>query len=224
METVSVLSADPGLADGVPPGERAAAERLLRAPLLRLSDGGAPRAIRDTTAYLLIDGMLLRRLHVGEGCSVELLARGDVLFPAREDAASFVRPEWKAVEPARLAAIDLSPAAPIWRWPPVGTALTMRAVDRTRALAVQAAIMSIVGVEERLLSLLWVLSERWGRVTNEGVALDLKVPQQVLAEMVGARRPTVSMALGRLRERGLLARPEPGRWVLLGSPPELVAR
>lgn len=224
METVPVLRADPGLADGLSPGERAVAERTLRAPLLTLRDGAVPRAGRSTTAYLLIDGMLLRRVSLGEGCSVELLARRDVLFPAREDAASFVRSEWKAVEPVRMAAIDLAPDAAIWRWPPIGTAITMRAVDRTRALAVQAAIMSTVGVEERLHSLLWVLSERWGRVTSEGVALELKVHQQVLAEMVGARRPTVSMALGNLCERGLLARPEPGCWVLLGSPPELVPR
>lgn len=223
-DTAAILRIDPGLAQGVPADERPAAERLLQAPVLTLSDGATPRANRSTTAYLVIDGLLLRRVWVGEGRSVELLARRDVLFPAREDAASFARSEWKAVEPVRIAAIDLGPGAPIWRWPPIGAAVAMRAIDRTRVLAVQAAIMSAIGVEERLHSLLWVLSERWGRVTGDGVALDLQVPQQVLAEMIGARRPTVSMALGRLCERGLLTRPEPGCWVLLGPPPEPAPR
>jgi hypothetical protein len=224
METVSLLRADPGLAGGMPKAERATAERLLQAPLLTLTDGVAPPARRSTTAHLLIDGLLLRRVTLGTGLSVELLARGDVIFPAREDAASFVRSEWEVVEPARLAAIDLSPGSAIWRWPSICTAIAMRAMDRSRALAVQAAIMSIVGVEERAHSLLWALSERWGRVTDAGVALDLKVHQQVLAEMVGARRPTVSMALGSLCDRGLVINPEPGCWVLQGSPPPLAPR
>lgn len=223
METVSLLRADPALAEGLAAVDRAAAERLLQAPVVTLTDGTAPPAQRSTTAHLVLDGMLLRRVTLGGGRCVELLTRGDVIFPAREEAASFVSPSWKAVEPVRLAAIDLSPETAIWRWPPICATIAMRAIDRSRTLAVQAAIMSIVGVEERLYSLLWALSERWGRVTSAGVALELKVPQRVLAEMVGARRPTVSLALGRLCERGLLASHEPGCWVLEGQPPELTA-
>lgn len=224
METVSVLRADPGLAGAMSEPDRAAAERLLQAPMLTLTDGTVPPVPRSTTVLLLTDGMLVRRVTLGKGRSAELLARGDVLFPAREEAASFVRSEWETVEPVRLAAIDLSAGAAIWRWPQICTGIATRAIDRSRAWAVQAAIMSIVGVEERLHLLLWALSERWGRVTGAGVSLDLRVHQQVLAEMVGARRPTVSMALGRLCKRGLLENPEPGRWILKGSPPELGPR
>jgi CRP/FNR family transcriptional regulator, cyclic AMP receptor protein len=224
MKTVSLLRADPGLADGMPEGMREAAEGILRAPLVAVADEGAPPKLRGTTALLITEGMLLRRLILGKGRSVELLARGDVLFPGLEDAASFVTPSWKVVDPVRVAAIDLSVGAPIWRWPRICTALTMRALERSRTLAVQAAIMSVVGVEERLHLLLWTLAERWGRVTPEGVVLDLKLHQQVLAEMVGARRPTVSMALGRLCDRGLLTSPDPGCWVLNGPPPEFTPR
>lgn len=224
METVSLLQAEPCLADGMTEEERDAAGRSLQAPLLALADGSPPPGRRNTTAHLVIDGLLLRRLHLGSGRSVELLARGDVLFPAHEDAASFVRSTWTTVEPAYLAVIDLTPGSAIWRWPPICAGLAIRAVDRSRALAVQAAIMSIVGVEERLHSLLWALSERWGQVTSGGVMLELRVPQQVLAEMVGARRPTVSMALGHLCDRGLLETSEPGCWVLKGAPPEFAPR
>jgi CRP-like cAMP-binding protein len=88
-------------------------------------------------------------------------------------------------------------------------------------LATQAAIMSIVGVEQRLHALLWALAERWGHVGEQGVELTLKVHQQVLAEMVGARRPTVSIALGSLSDQGLLSSPAAGRWILEGEPPEI---
>jgi hypothetical protein len=96
-------------------------------------------------------------------------------------------------------------------------------VDRSRTLALQSAIMSIVGIEERLRALLWAFAERWGAVVPDGVEIKVNVPQSVLAEMIGARRPTVSLALGTLCDRGQLIAPEPGRWILQGKPPALVA-
>jgi hypothetical protein len=47
--------------------------------------------------------MLLRRLLLEEGQSVELLAKGDVLLPLHEESASFSRAEWEVVEEAELA-------------------------------------------------------------------------------------------------------------------------
>jgi CRP-like cAMP-binding protein len=79
--------------------------------------------------------------------------------------------------------------------------------------------MSIVGIEERLHALLWSMAERWGEVVADGTRVEMNVPQQVLAEMVGARRPTVSLALGKLREDGLVESDGSGGWLLRGSPP-----
>jgi len=52
-----------------------------------------------------------------------------------------------------------------------------------------------------------------------GTQLEINVPQVVRAEMVGARRPTVSLALGNLREQGLVEADGSGRWLLKGAPP-----
>lgn len=173
--------------------------------------------------YLVLDGMLLRRVLVGEGRSVELLGRDDLLLPGRDEAVSFARVEWRVVDAARVAVLDLRPGSVVSRRPGIAEALVRRAIDRSRSLAMQAAIMSIVGIEDRLHALFWALAERWGRPLPEGAEIDLKVPQAVLAEMVGARRPTVSQALGALCETEVLETPAPGRWVLRGEPPEYPA-
>ncbi len=180
-----------------------------------------PEDTKASTGYLVVAGMLLRRVLVGEGTSVELLGKDDLLLPDREESVSFSRAEWEVVEPARLGVLDLSPESPLARRPEIVTALANRAVDRSRFLAIQSAIMSIVGVEERLLALLWALAERWGDAVPGGAEVSLDVPQAVLAEMIGARRPTVSGALGGLCERGLVKADEPGRWVLRGPPPDV---
>lgn len=186
---------------------------------VKLDPGPVPVSSFGPSAYVVQEGLLLRRLRLAGGSSVELLGRGDVLMPRREDAASFARAEWEAVEPARLTAFDLSPGSPLHGAANALVGLTNRAIARSRAFAAQAAIMSIIGVEERVQALLWLLAERWGEVTPAGVELRLRLSQAVLAEMVGARRQTVNQAVGRLVERGLVSPREPGGWLLRGEPP-----
>jgi CRP/FNR family cyclic AMP-dependent transcriptional regulator len=224
METLSLLEAEPTLAAGLGNGPRAA-ERMLQVPAMRLRPGPwqPPLEGEDGLAYLLCSGMLLRRVRIEGGRSVELLGTGDYLLPWREEIASFSRTEWRIVEHSRLAVLDLRPEAPLSRWPAIAATIAGRTIDRSRRLALQSAIMSIVGIEERLHALLWALAERWGEVVPGGAELVVNVPQSVLAEMVGARRPTVSQALGGLCERGLLFSPHPGRWLLKGVPPSFPA-
>jgi len=57
-------------------------------------------------------------------------------------------------------------------------------------------------VERRVLRKLHQLALRWGRVTPDGVRLDLRLTHQELASMVGAVRETVTLAMGRLQEQG----------------------
>ena len=184
----------------------------------QLPEGGS-----DELGYLVISGMLLRRLTLEGGNSVELLGVGDLLLPWREERASFSRSEWQVVNRTRLAILDFRAGSSLSHSPPAAAAIAARAIDRSRALALQSAIMSIVGIEERLWALLWTLAERWGTMVSGGAEVRVNVPQSVLAEMVGARRPTVSLALGSLSGRGRLVAPEPGRWVLRGEPPTAVA-
>ena len=56
-------------------------------------------------------------------------------------------------------------------------------------------------------------------MTREGVAVRLPLTHRMLAELVGARRPTVTTALGQLEDRGALTRRPPDEWLLHGGPP-----
>jgi hypothetical protein len=42
---------------------------------------------------------------------------------------------------------------------------------------------------------------------------------RLLAELIGARRPTVTTSLGQLERSGTLSRPGPDAWLLHGEPP-----
>jgi Crp-like helix-turn-helix domain len=85
-------------------------------------------------------------------------------------------------------------------------------------MAVSQAISQLNGVDRRLLALFWHLAERWGRITANGVAVPMTLSHRVLAQLVGARRPTVSSALTELGERGELVRRDDGTWLLTGAP------
>jgi len=98
-----------------------------------------------------------------------------------------------------------------------------RIMRRAHALAFHLAVSHLKLVETRLLVILWYYADRWGRVTPGGVLLPVRMTHGLLARVVGARRPSVSTALGRLQERGFLDRTENGQWLLLGPPPKELA-
>jgi CRP/FNR family transcriptional regulator, cyclic AMP receptor protein len=50
--------------------------------------------------------------------------------------------------------------------------------------------------------------------------VSLSLPHRTLAGMVGARRPSVTTALGRLTAQGAIERRSDGGWILHGQPPE----
>jgi CRP/FNR family transcriptional regulator, cyclic AMP receptor protein len=70
---------------------------------------------------------------------------------------------------------------------------------------------------QRILALLCHLALRWAHVTPDGVTLHLPLTHEMLGRLIGARRPTVSLALLALTDRGLVARRDEGIWLL---PPE----
>src|SRR5919198_5394550 len=120
--------------------------------------------------------------------------------------------------PAGIAVTTVRFALKIGRWPAVTGTILDRVVQRARWLSFHLAVCQIVGVEVRLLIVLWHFADRWGRVTPAGVKLPLPLSHGLLAGIVGSRRPTVSTALGALREEGLVERTEEG-WLLHGDPP-----
>ena len=65
--------------------------------------------------------------------------------------------------------------------------------------------------------MLWLLAESWGHVTSSGVRLPVLLTHETLGALVGARRPTVTLALRNLVERGAIVHQYSG-WLLLERP------
>jgi hypothetical protein len=83
-EWVHLLDEDPDLADGLGPAVFARARRLLRAPVVTLQRRSPrPPACDPSTTFglLILDGLMGRRLRVGQAQATELLGRGDILRP-----------------------------------------------------------------------------------------------------------------------------------------------
>ena len=118
---------------------------------------------------------------------------------------------------AQVAALDRRFAAVAGRFPSMLETLTARADARARMLALQRALAQVPRVDARVLVLLWRLADRWGTVTPEGVQLPIVLTHDMLAKLVGARRPSVTTAVGALTDAGLIERVE-GGFRLLGDP------
>jgi CRP-like cAMP-binding protein len=94
-----------------------------------------------------------------------------------------------------------------------------RALRRSRFLAPLLALARIRQLKVRVHALLWLLAERWGRVTPEGVLLDIPVTHATLGQLVGASRPSITSAVVDLRELGLVERAYDRGWLLRGGSP-----
>jgi CRP/FNR family cyclic AMP-dependent transcriptional regulator len=226
-DLISIVDADPDLADLLEESqrERARREALTRVRRLSPGDWDAANAIEPDMhhhGFLIIDGLLSREVDVlGRRC-VELLSVGDVLRPWRWDAGgTHVHAEvgWVVLEPTRLAVLDHGLVTRMTPWPQLGVELFARGTRRAHSLAVALAIAHHQRVDERLLLTLWHLAERFGRVGPDGIAVPLPLSHQRLADLVGAHRPSVTTAMGDLLREGVLSRREDRVWVLHGSPP-----
>jgi hypothetical protein len=225
--TVSIVEADPDLAELLGPRELDRARHEARATVLRLWPGGWDAAAsmepeRHHRGFLIVDGLLTRDVEViGRQC-VEMLGHGDVMRPWTWDGeGSHVHAEigWTVLEATSMAVLDQQLVTRIAPWPQLGVELFNRGTRRAHALAVSLAISYHQRVDDRLMLTLWHLAERWGRVHSDGIVVQLPLTHQRLADLVGAHRPSVTTALGKLARAASLSRRENGDWVLHGSPP-----
>lgn len=223
VRVVQLLECDPGLGEGLTEEERACAAEELPAQAVSLDPGpwrpGARAPEPGHLGYLIATGLVVRRVEIGQGSSVELLGDGDLLRPWQEETSSFSTASWEVLERATVLALGPGLARDAGQWPAIVSNLVARGVRRSRAIAADAAIASIVGLEERLLILLWKIAETWGETRGDGVHITIHLPHRLLAELVGARRPSVTTALSELQQSGRLVSTSHGCWILCGDPP-----
>jgi CRP/FNR family transcriptional regulator, cyclic AMP receptor protein len=109
-------------------------------------------------------------------------------------------------------------------FPEIVSRLMGRAMARSRRLVGLLVTAQLTSVDLRLHVTLWHLADRFGRVRPDGVLVPVHLTHEMLGQMVGARRPSVTAALGRLAEDGLVEQDVHGGWLLKGSPPVGPAR
>ncbi|HEX5781118.1 MAG TPA: Crp/Fnr family transcriptional regulator [Solirubrobacteraceae bacterium] len=197
--------------------------RAIDAPRGSWTPGRSLNQGSQPIGLLVLDGLLVREATVGDHPCAELLGPGDLLRAWDDREAEILLPrsvEWTALTHSRLAIIDQALAVRAAQWPEIFAALVERAARRAERLVVMQAIAHLTRVDDRLLALLWCLAERWGRVVPGGVLVNLRLPHRTLAGMVGARRPSVTTALGQLIAREEIERRPDGGWLLRGNPPE----
>ena len=227
LGSVQLLNVDPELARELDPRRaREAAHRLyaraLEIPRGRWSPSQTLLEGSRPIGLLILEGLLVREATVGDHPSAELLGPGDLLRAWEDEDYEELLPrtiEWSALTNTRVAVIDHAFAVRAAQWPEVFAALLDRAARRAERLVVLQAIAHLTRVDDRLLALMWCLAERWGRVVPSGVLVSLRLSHRTLAGMVGARRPSVTTALGQLMGRGEIERREDGEWVLRGNAP-----
>jgi CRP-like cAMP-binding protein len=222
----SLLDLDPELGQLLDEERREAAQRELTVRVTALAIGewdGSRLAATDpeNVGLLVLDGVMAREVVVGDTVSTELLGPGDLVRPWQLTADTellAVSVRWNALSKLRLAVLDRRVGTLLAQYPEVNAVLIDRLSERAQRLAVGQAISQLHRVDVRLVSLLWHLAERWGRVTGEGVVVPLALSHRVLGQLVGARRPTVSTALAQLARENRVQRRQDGTWLLLGAP------
>jgi CRP/FNR family cyclic AMP-dependent transcriptional regulator len=160
---------------------------------------------------IVAKGLLVRRSTFGGVPATALVGPGDVLAAPAGTSAAVT--SWEVLEPATILWLGPTFERAARRWPALSRALLKLSHEGTERVLGLQAIAHLQRTDDRLLALLWQLAQRWGRVTSDGLILPIRLQHRLLAELVGARRPSVTTSLGRLAAEGRVVRRE-GSWVL----------
>lgn len=225
---VPILAVDRSLASDLGPELTRALGPSLLADVIHV-DGRTwnPDAVAigagPSLGMVVIEGLMERDVHVAGRTAAELLGPGDVLRPwdveDTTDACVPIQAAWTVLAPARVAVFDTRATLVAARAPKLATVLMSRTIRRSRSLAALLAIAQIRRLDTRILTLLWHLADRFGRVRADGVALEVPLKHATIAKLVAATRPSVSSTLAELAARDRVARLPGGGWLLKGEPP-----
>lgn len=224
--TVEVLTADPELAEHLEGERLASAVRDCVARTVDLPAGPwtPPRdldGLNRGIGLLMLEGLIVRHVGVAGRFGAELIGAGDVGCPWQWDDEQATLPRsgrWRILQDCRLAVLDIGFTQRAGQYPEVISNLFTRALQRSRHIAVNMAIVQQPRIDVRLHMLFWELADRWGRVRQDGVHVPIQLTHATLADLVAARRPTVTKALGELAERSAVMWTGED-WLLPGEPP-----
>ncbi len=175
------------------------------------------RLLVNTSSFAasVLDGMLTHRMQLRGQAGLRLLVPGDIivreggLHPGILESSEYGR-----LGDAHVVLFGEHLLHAARRYPQLMAGLMMQLDQQSQRLTTQLMICQLPRVEQRVLAIMWLLADTLGRVSRDGTILPLRLTHQQLGELVGARRPTVTLALKQLVDRGALRRQQHG-WLLL---------
>lgn len=219
--TVSLARALPEILASVPADDRQLAERTLTVPLVTADDVDLADVIGEQIpaafGFLIVDGVVLKETTLARRSALELLGPRDVLPPpltAVRQLESRAVSRYLAHGPVSLAAIEAHFRHASRRWPGIADILHDRLGRQTHRASMHLAMLHLPRIEDRVIALFSDLAERFGRVAEDGILIDLPLTHEEIGGLVAGRRPTVTIALQKLAANGLLKRLNDKRWKL----------
>jgi len=223
-----LLELDPDLGEGLDERLVDLARKHLVVRVERIDEGtwALPADFFATdggVGLLVYDGLALRRVGLAHRAAAELLGPGDILRPWQDDGEHEVYPfdaSWRVIKALDVVVLDEAFTARLAHFPTIVSELVGRALLRSRRGIGHMVTAQLTSVDQRLLVSFWHLADRWGRVRPDGIILSLPLTHEALGLLVGARRPSVTAALGRLTQRRVVV-PQPNAgWLLCGEAPD----
>jgi CRP/FNR family cyclic AMP-dependent transcriptional regulator len=162
--------------------------------------------VRDGPGLLILSGVVAFETRIFDRIATELLGAGDLLQPFSDRSENLlVRVgDWRVLSSTRFAMLDAEFAERVRAMPQIVQSMLRRTTRRSAEIDALRAITCQPRLEVRLVLLLWHLSARWGRVEPAGIRLCLPLTHRLLGQMVGAERPSITHALKRLGQAGLV--------------------
>jgi hypothetical protein len=201
------------------PGSKRLVARVAELPAGRFEP---VRLVEDPSGWLgllVVDGLVLVQVAAGRAPIGWLIGADDLLRPwEMADVSLLKTATWQALSPLRLALLDADFGRRVAGIGSIADTLAAKAAQTSHWLFAKSLVTGTSVIEERLLLLFALLGERWGKATGGGVLVAMPLTHQVLATLVGARRPSVSTALRALCAAGLLQRTTEG-WLLCRTVP-----
>lgn len=224
---IRLLDHDPELARHFGPAELPAAAAAITVAARKAPVG--PWALpaerpQGLIGFLVLEGTMLRETQVAGRACAHLIGTGDVIDPwMQAETGGCGAATYRVVDDAVLAILNsrfVKNAAP---YPQVLPAMMERLVRQTEQMASLYTLALLPRVDTRLIAFFWQLAQRWGRVGRDGVIIPLDLTHRTLGELVGGRRPTISVALTELEQSGHLRRRPDGSWALARDSWQLLA-
>ena len=219
--SIRLLESESDLGRYLSPEDRAQADQV-EFPTVELGPGpvkvSSTLRSRGAFAGMLARGMILQSSRLGDHAGLRLIGPGDIVSVTSALPSMLVlEDECRATVATEVVLLGREMLLAGRRWPWLIAGLHTRMAEQADRLATQLMICQLPRVDDRLLAMMWLLAESWGQVTPSGTLLPVELTHSALGGLVGARRPTVTLALSELTERGSVVRQADG-WLLLQRP------